>query len=195
MVNMSFFCRPSLRMGLLRKLITTLVTWFRCLVKLIYSQRATNGLSIDYKWHEIGVFTRWDSPNCCRILCADAPEAFRLDLKISLEKMSTLDLRDPFCMHAPLLDEMVKLYDQSLWLLRDAVRAIEKVHFFSCSRGNYCADECPFVIEQSRNRNKFREYERLVSPWSPCHRGPGGDDWDISEDTGTAKTSLRLFAS
>ncbi|GFF43702.1 hypothetical protein IFM58399_07037 [Aspergillus lentulus] len=40
--------------------------------------------------------------------------------------MSTLDLKDPFCMHAPLLDEMVRLYDQSLWLLRDAVRAIEK---------------------------------------------------------------------
>jgi hypothetical protein len=131
MVNMSFFCRPSLRRGPLRKLITTLVTWFRCLVKLIYSQRATNGLSIDYKWHEIGVFTRWDSPNGCRILCVDAPEAFRHDLKISLEKMSTLDLKDPFCMHVPLLDEIVKLYDQSLWRFRDAVRAIEKVHFIS----------------------------------------------------------------
>ncbi|PKX96181.1 uncharacterized protein P174DRAFT_405429 [Aspergillus novofumigatus IBT 16806] len=102
------------------------VTWFRCLVKLIYSQRATNGLSIDYKWHEIGVFTRWDSPSCCRILCVDAPEALRQDLKISLDKLSTLDLKDPFCMHVPLLDEIVKLHDQSSWGLRDTVRAIEK---------------------------------------------------------------------
>jgi hypothetical protein len=31
----------------------------------------------------------------------------------------------------PLLDEIVKLYDQSLWRFRDAVRAIEKVHFIS----------------------------------------------------------------
>ncbi|GFF32814.1 hypothetical protein IFM46972_03686 [Aspergillus udagawae] len=106
--------------------LQTYVTWFRCLVKLINGQKVTYGLSIDYKWHEIGVFTRWDSPNCCRILCVDAPEALRHDLKTSLQKMSPPDLKDPFCMHVPLIDEIVKLYDQSVWRIRDAVREIEK---------------------------------------------------------------------
>ncbi|GFG18681.1 hypothetical protein IFM5058_09251 [Aspergillus udagawae] len=40
--------------------------------------------------------------------------------------MSPLDLKDPFCMHVPLIDEIVKLYDQSVWRIRDAVREIEK---------------------------------------------------------------------
>jgi hypothetical protein len=160
MVNCHSSVHPYPRRLPLRQLITALDTWFRCLVKLIYSHRATHGLDIGYQWHEIGVFAKWVNPKCCRILCVDALEVLRHDLKASLEKMSALDLKDPFCMHVPLIDEIVKLYDQSVWLVRDAVRKIEKVHFIHldtplCSKGNYCADESPFMIEQSRNRSKF----------------------------------------
>lgn len=131
-------------------------------MKLIYGHKAAHELGIDYKWHEIGVFTRWDSPGCCRILCVDAPEALRHSLKASLAQMSTLELKDPFCMHVPLIDEIVKLYDQSVWQVRNAVREIEKVHTIAsyvplCLRGDHCADKAPIP---NRPESKLAQISR-----------------------------------
>jgi len=81
-----------------------------------------------YLWHEMGFFTRWDYPSSCRVLCIDTPEELQLGLMAALQKQSlTLEFKDPFTMHAPLIDQIILLYDLSVWRVRNPVRAMEKV--------------------------------------------------------------------
>lgn len=88
----------------------------------------------DYVWYEMGFFTRWRDGGYCQVLCVDTPP----DLKCRLQKavqekldFGDLDFRDPFAMHAPLLDELVYYNDKSVWAIRDPIRRIEKVSFLS----------------------------------------------------------------
>ncbi|KAI9783530.1 MAG: hypothetical protein M1839_003700 [Geoglossum umbratile] len=98
-------------------------TWFRCLVKMVLKvdEDAKN-----YKWYEMGFFTYWDHSSRCKVLCIDTPKDLPSRLMEVLEK-SPPDRRDPFAMHAPLIDQIVRLYDDSVWAIRDPIRKIEKV--------------------------------------------------------------------
>jgi hypothetical protein len=81
-----------------------------------------------YKWYEMGFFTYWDHPGLCRVLCIDTPEELQLGLQTVLGNQSPLlELRDPFAMHVPLIDQIILLYDISVWRVRDPVRKFEKV--------------------------------------------------------------------
>ena len=95
---------------------------------------------IRYKWYEMGFFTRWDHSGHCKVLCIDTPKELPSKLKEVLTK-SPLDLKDPFAMHAPLIDQIVKLYDDSVWAIRDPIRKIEKVCSSFMLRG-ITVDEC-----------------------------------------------------
>ncbi|OCL03250.1 hypothetical protein AOQ84DRAFT_303154 [Glonium stellatum] len=50
------------------------------------------------------------------------------NLKATLEKEDPIipDSQDPFAMYLPLMDEILKLYDDSVWCIRDILRPIEK---------------------------------------------------------------------
>ncbi|KAH0547677.1 hypothetical protein FGG08_000166 [Glutinoglossum americanum] len=114
-------------------------TWFRCLVKMVLSvdestqsvEQATGEVNKKtkpgkkYKWYEMGFFTLWDHSDHCRVLCIDTPGDLPSKLQKALAK-SPFDPRDPFAMHAPLIDQVVKLYDDSVWAIRDPIREIEK---------------------------------------------------------------------
>jgi len=61
-------------------------------------------------------------------MCIDTPEELQLGLEDALRKqLPSLNSSDPFAMHAPLFDQIVLLYDISVWRVRDPVRKIEKV--------------------------------------------------------------------
>ena len=82
----------------------------------------------DYKWFEMSFFTRWDSPNTSQILCVDTPPDFPVELKKLLDnRPHPVDFRDPFAMHANLVDQIVVYTDISVWRVRDPVRQLEKV--------------------------------------------------------------------
>jgi hypothetical protein len=85
----------------------------------------------DYIWFEMSFFTRWDYPDHCRVLCIDTPigtpENLQLRLKTDLQKQSPLKLSDPLAMHVPLIDQIILLYDVSVWRVRELVGLIEKV--------------------------------------------------------------------
>ncbi|EEA26029.1 conserved hypothetical protein [Talaromyces marneffei ATCC 18224] len=104
-------------------------TWMRCLVKMILKEPAENGK--DYKWYEMTMLSHWDAlAETHQILCIDTPEDFpkRL-LKALLEHSSQMTqnyFRDPFSMHAHLLDQVVQLNDKSVWAIRHPIRDIEK---------------------------------------------------------------------
>jgi hypothetical protein len=81
-----------------------------------------------YMWFEIGVFTRWVSPDNCLVLCVDTPFDFPDRLKVSLEKRSSsLSFGDPFAMHVDLIDLIMRYYDLSVWRIRHPVRKFEEV--------------------------------------------------------------------
>lgn len=59
-----------------------------------------------------------------------APDGLRKCLEgFLLENPDSLNFTDPFAMHVPLMDRVIKMYDTSVWLVRDLVRMIEKVSF------------------------------------------------------------------
>ena len=116
--------------------LTDIATWFRCLVKMIKKvdddphepgPEYVVGKK-DYKWFEMSFFTRWDSPNMSQVLCVDTPPDFPIELKKLLDNRPQLvDFRDPFAMHANLVDQIVVYTDISVWRVRDPVRQLEKV--------------------------------------------------------------------
>lgn len=108
-------------------------TWFRCLVKNVLKNDEPRQSGKGYTWYEMGFFTCWDNSGRCRVLCIDTPEDLQSGLETVLQE--SLNPRDPFAMHIPLLDQIVKLYDDSVWRVRDPVRDIEKVSSCIMFRG------------------------------------------------------------
>ncbi|KAH8719558.1 hypothetical protein GQ44DRAFT_775259 [Phaeosphaeriaceae sp. PMI808] len=81
---------------------------------------------VTYKWFEMLFLSRWE-PNSCVMLCINTPRDMLLDLKTALSSNPVKpDFRDPFSLYSPLMDEVVKLYDRSVWAIRDVLRPIEK---------------------------------------------------------------------
>jgi hypothetical protein len=100
-------------------------TWYRCLVKMIYQHKLPNGK--DYQWYEMTFVSRWEAlGGSRRILCIDTPEEFQSMLSAILEN-TAVNFDDPFAMHIPLLQEIVRLNDKSVWAIRDPIRQVEKV--------------------------------------------------------------------
>lgn len=147
-------------------------TWFQCLVKMVHKvasphengpEFALNG--DQYAWFEMGFFTRWDSPGQCRILCIDVPEDLQYGLLTTLGKQLPIDIIDPFTMHRHLFDQILALYDISVWRVRDLVRQIEKV-----TRSIVCSNWPDLVLtyfdfaSQSRKHagNKFDEMHEIA---------------------------------
>jgi hypothetical protein len=77
-------------------------------------------------------FGRWE-PGHSMVLCIDTPENFRFQLEQSIAKgEDMIDLSNPFALYVPLVDQIVDLYDRSVWRIRDLIRTVEKVRSFAC---------------------------------------------------------------
>ncbi|OCL13491.1 hypothetical protein AOQ84DRAFT_283021, partial [Glonium stellatum] len=98
-------------------------TWFRCLVKTVLEGSETTRIDRgkDYRWYEMGFFTHWDHLGHCRIFCIDTPEKLPSDLQ-SVLNGPPFKCNNPFSMHIPLLDQIVRLYDDSVWRVRHPSR-------------------------------------------------------------------------
>jgi hypothetical protein len=120
-------------------LLRDLGTWFRCLVKMVRKEdkdpheeeleyvKSLEAKKKGYVWFEMGFFTFWNKENC-QALCVDTPDDLPKRLKGALEKRSSqLEFRDPFAMHADLLDQIILYYEISAWRIRDPVRKLEEV--------------------------------------------------------------------
>jgi len=129
--------KPLLLTPLLLMLTPIPYTWFRCLVKDVRGMiidkgnKSSSGMKWNkkskYVWYEMTFITRWQ-PGCCIMLCINTPDDMQQDLEAVLSNGSaTMDFDDPFCMYIPLMDEVVKQYEISVWAIRDVLRPIEKV--------------------------------------------------------------------
>jgi hypothetical protein len=80
-------------------------------------------------------FGRWEAGHSM-VLCIDTPENFPSQLEQSIAKGDdTIDLSNPFALYVPLVDQIVDLYDKSVWGIRDLIRTVEKV-LFLCSQAD-----------------------------------------------------------
>lgn len=80
----------------------------------------------DYEWYEMGFFTRWTSSGGQIIFCFDVPQTLHDRLQTHFLSPSTMPkLSDVYSLHVVIIDEMIKLFDKSVWSLRDIVRVTE----------------------------------------------------------------------
>ncbi len=76
----------------------------------------------------MGFFTRWTSPGGQIIFCFDVPQTLHDRLQTHFLSPSTMPkLSDVYSLHLVIIDEMIKLFDKSVWSLRDIVRVTELV--------------------------------------------------------------------
>ncbi|OTA64104.1 hypothetical protein K449DRAFT_432618 [Hypoxylon sp. EC38] len=125
-LNGYFGCRSSVEAGS-SGILKGLTTWFRILTKKILQaeEELTYGAN-DYIWHEMGFFTQWSGVNSARVLCIGAPQSVRIRLAAILARSPSPELRDPFAMLYPLLDEVIIECDDNIWRITKEVRKIEK---------------------------------------------------------------------
>jgi hypothetical protein len=105
-------------------------TYFRLIVKILEWPEGqplptSAWSSKEYKWHEME-FMSSSSDSRSTVLCFDVPEDVIESIQRTLSA-STEQYGGPFGLHVPLLEELVKLYDRSVWSMAKKVRDIEMV--------------------------------------------------------------------
>lgn len=96
-------------------------TWYRFIVKKFDPKQSS------YSWSEMSFYTTWTT-NFTITFGFDVPEASQIRLHRALaSRQQPCDIRDIYASHVVLLDEILAMYDESVWALRDGVRQIELV--------------------------------------------------------------------
>jgi hypothetical protein len=81
-----------------------------------------------YEWYEMDFLALRATSGWTTVLCFDTPDRFRLRLFEALASgPRTLTEPDIFQLYTYLIDQILNLYDESVWSIRDIVRDVEKV--------------------------------------------------------------------
>jgi len=96
------------------------------------SQTRVNG----WKWYEMTFFAHWTpSRGTITILCFNVPDIVRDGLCEALDaSASKMDVADPYSITVVLVHQVLRMYDDSVWSIRDHVCEWESVSFGSLSR-------------------------------------------------------------
>ena len=70
--------------------------------------------------------TKWTS-GMAIALCFDLPVSAQYRIQLALSRQEHTALLDIYSMQVIILDEIIYLFDKSVWAIRDAVRNVEKV--------------------------------------------------------------------
>jgi hypothetical protein len=107
-------------------------SFFRFLIKEVKFRGHSNAEDVrkaefDYEWHKLGFFTDWLASGKLVALCFGLPDELKDSIMRSLRKSDTeMALKNPFALHAFLVEEIVALFDSALWHCRHLVRHVEK---------------------------------------------------------------------
>ncbi|KAH0269377.1 hypothetical protein KCU91_g8768, partial [Aureobasidium melanogenum] len=103
-------------------------TYLRLIAKTLLSAKAqdrdfapTISNAASYRWDEMSFLSAKSL-----LLCFDVPANSITNLYQTLPK-DTDQITGPFALHIPVLEELVKLYDRSVWAMARKVRGIEKL--------------------------------------------------------------------
>ena len=131
--------------------------WSRYLLKKVDPKAISNLHS--YTWCEMSFFALSTTPGRTTVICFDAPDHFRSRLFAALKSASqSLNEPDIYQLHAYVIEQVLILYDDSVWAIRDVVRNAENVS------GN-ATEESPLAL-----KTNFRTDLDLIvlSPTSLC---------------------------
>lgn len=84
------------------------------------------GKEAGYEWNEMTFHTKWTSRSAIA-LCFDLPVSVQDHIQLVLSRQEQSALLDIYSMQVIILDEIIHLFDKSVWAIRDAVRNVEKV--------------------------------------------------------------------
>ncbi|KAF2102628.1 hypothetical protein NA57DRAFT_71615 [Rhizodiscina lignyota] len=108
-------------------------SWFRCQIKMISFHNISN---TQYVWQQLTLFSYW-TPNQHRILCIGLPSTIDLpSILLSQANWRSETTSTPFSLYLPVIETILNLYDQSIWAIRDVVRAVEENRIVSVTGGN-----------------------------------------------------------
>jgi hypothetical protein len=79
-----------------------------------------------YTWITLS-FVAWWTPDQSLILCFGAPQQLQIGLESALKVDPSIKYDNPFALLNPVIDQILKLYDQSIWSIRDQIRNVESV--------------------------------------------------------------------
>lgn len=100
--------------------------WSRYLVKQL--EQNTDSNHHRYVWYQMAFFALRNASGRTTVLCFDTPDRFRLRLLEDLSSNSRgANEPDIHQLHTFLVDQILNLYDASVWALRDIVRNVERV--------------------------------------------------------------------
>ncbi|KAG9555109.1 hypothetical protein KCU71_g11208, partial [Aureobasidium melanogenum] len=107
-------------------------TYFRLIVKTLLSAKAqdqdfasTTSNAASYCWDEMSFLSSSFNTKSL-LLCFDVPADSITSLYQTLPKASD-QIMGPLALHIPVLEELVRLYDLSVWAMANKVRGIEKL--------------------------------------------------------------------
>ena len=96
-------------------------TWYRILVKNVAPMQSS------YSWAEMSFYTKWTAYSTLNF-CFDVPMASQIRLRQALDsREQPFGVGDLYASHVRILDQILMMFDESVWALRDGIRQIEKV--------------------------------------------------------------------
>ena len=102
-------------------ILISLDTWYRIIVKNAAPMQSS------YSWAEMSFYTKW-TPHFTLNFCFDLPMASQIQLRQTLGSCKQpFGFNNPYACHASILHQILMMFDESVWALRDGVRQIEKV--------------------------------------------------------------------
>ncbi|KAF2829005.1 purine and uridine phosphorylase [Ophiobolus disseminans] len=73
-----------------------------------------------WEWYEMGFFASWDPSGHVTLICFDVPVKSQSTIYTTLCSQ-TVDLSLPYAYFTPILDELLRLYDNSVWSIRNHI--------------------------------------------------------------------------
>ena len=102
-------------------ILISLDTWYRMIVKNVAPMQSS------YSWAEMSFYTKW-TPHFTLNFCFDVPRASQIRLRQALDsREQPFGVGDLYASQVRILDQILIMFDESVWALRDGVRQIEKV--------------------------------------------------------------------
>ena len=109
------------------------VTWFRFFIKQL-AGHSSYASDPKYVWHEMGFFTRWLHSGSGSVVCFNVPASLQksiIDALVFLPEDAIAS--DAYAFHTLIADEVVKLYDDSVWRIRNVIRKVETSRYRLCA--------------------------------------------------------------
>lgn len=92
------------------------------------SMHDSRSIQHGWEWYEMGFFVHWEPHSGATIFCFDLPPHFQGSIQSAFTSSTgNVVLSDPYSIFAILLHELLPLYDNSVWSLRNHICGWEAV--------------------------------------------------------------------